>query len=459
MRSLLVRIFVAFWSMIVITIVIAAALGYAYAERARATVQNFEVSDAMLEASAALSDGGREGLTEWLRSLRGPAASLIYVVDDRGRDLLDRRLPRPVAIAMRRFGEPRSRRQDPARESRNLRPARPFTQLVGPDDHVYTFFLLPPQTAVGRWLTERGAVSVAILALLVSGAISYLLARAISQPIRRFRESAVAIAEGNLDTRVTDRVGRRSDEIGLLAQDFDRMANELQRAWRRQTELTRNVSHELRSPLARLRVALELVRRKSGDLPELDRIELETGRLDDLIGQILEFSRLDADPHEQRQSIDLDELLRSVVEEVRYEYGQNDREGIVFESEYGDRAAAFLGYPNALRSGLENVLRNAMQHGSEKGEVRVRLDRDERSAMITVADRGGGVPEDELDKILEPFYRATARSGAPGPGSGLGLAIAARAIAMNDGVLTAANSAGGLRIEIRLPMEESRAGA
>lgn len=455
MRSLLLRIFVAFWSIIVITIVIAAALGYTYAERARATVQNFEVSEAMLDASAALRAGGREGLAAWLRSLPGPAASLIYVLDDGGRDLLDRRLPPPVAIAMRRFGEPRSRRLPPPREFGNLRPARPFTQLVGPDDHVYTFFVLPPQSALGRWLTERGAVGVVVLALLVSAAISYLLARAISEPIRRFRESAVAIAEGNLDTRVTDRVGRRRDEIGLLAEDFDRMANELQRAWRRQTELTRNVSHELRSPLARLRVALELVRRKSGDLPELDRIEIETGRLDDLIGQILEFSRLDADPHEQRAPVDLDELVQSVVEDVRYEYRQSDREsGIVFESDHGERHVAFRGYPGALRSGLENVLRNAMQHGSGSGDVRVRLGRDGPRAVLTVTDRGGGVPEDELSKIFEPFYRANSPSRAPAPGSGLGLAIAARAIAMNGGSLTASNVTDGLSVELRLPLEE-----
>lgn len=454
MRSLLLRIFVAFWSIIVITIVIAAALGYTYAERARATVQNFEVSEAMLEASAALRAGGREGLAEWLRSLPGPAVSLIYVLDDRGRDLLDRRLPPPVAIAMRRFGEPRARRPAPPREFGNLRPARPFTQLVGPDGHVYTFFVLPPQSALGRWLTERGVVGVVILALLVSGAISYLLARAISEPIRRFRESAVAIAEGNLDTRVTDRVGHRRDEIGLLAEDFDRMADELQRAWQRQTELTRNVSHELRSPLARLRVALELVRRKSGDLPELDRIETETGRLDGLIGRLLEFSRLDADPHEPRARVDLDELVQSVVEDVRYEYGQNDRESrIAFVSDGRERSAAFSGYPNALRSGLENVLRNAMQHGSEKGEVRVRVRRDGSDVVLTVADRGGGVPEDELDAIFEPFYRASRQSPTPRPGSGLGLAIAARAIAMNGGSLTAANVADGLSVEIRLPLE------
>ena len=120
MRSLLIRIFVSFWSIIVITIIAAAALGYAYAERARATIENFEVSDAMLEASVALREDGREGLVQWLRSLPGVTSSLVYVLDDRGRDLLGRRLPPPVEIAIRRFGGRQFPRPSPPRELGNL---------------------------------------------------------------------------------------------------------------------------------------------------------------------------------------------------------------------------------------------------------------------------------------------------------------------------------------------------
>ena len=447
MRSLLIRIFVSFWSIIIITIISAGALGYAYAERVRDAVQNFEVSDAMLEASAALREDGRQGLKDWLSSLPSVTASLIYVLDDDGNDLLGRRLPSPVEMAMRRFGGPRFR-QPPPREFGNLRPARPFTQLIGPDNQVYTFFVLPPQRTVGRLLAERGGIGIVVLALLISAGISYLLARAISRPIRRFRESAVAIADGNLDTRVTEHVGKRRDEIGLLAQDFDRMADELQRAWLRQTELMRNVSHELRSPLARLRVALELARRKADDLPEFDKIDAETGRLDELIGQILEFSRLDADAHEERTPIDLDELVGSVVEDVRFEYA-NKEAVIAFESAGG---VEVQGYPSALRSGVENILRNAMQHGGEDGSVQVRIDSDASQAVITIADQGGGVAEHELEKIFEPFYRSSEKRESSRTGSGLGLAIAARAMAMNGGSVSASNSTGGLRVEMRLPL-------
>ena len=450
MHSLLLRIFVSFWSIIVITIVAAGAVGYLYAERARASIKNFEVSEAMIEASEALQESGRDGLVEWLTSLEGATSALIYVIDESGSDLLGRRLPSTAKALIRRFDGRKFRRPPPRRDSGNLRPARPFTQLVGPDNDVYTLLVMPPQGAVGRWLSKRGGTGLVIIALLVSAVVSYLLARAISRPIRRFRESAVAIGAGNLDTRVSDRVGKRRDEIGLLAGDFDRMTAELQRAWQRQTELARNVSHELRSPLARLRVALELARRKTGDLTELDRIDTETERLDELIGQILEYSRLDAGPNEERVRIDLEELLQSVVEDVRFEF---ERPGSRTRVEFRPEASGVVnGYQNALRSGIENVLRNAAQHNRDGGDVSVRLSADDSWLLVNVEDEGGGVADEELGSILEPFYRTRAKSGDPhGRGSGLGLAIASRAIALNGGSLTASNGENGLCVTIRLP--------
>ncbi|MDX2412458.1 MAG: hypothetical protein QNK16_09365, partial [Woeseiaceae bacterium] len=126
MRSLLIRIFVSFWSIIVITIIAAAAIGFWYAERTRATIANFEVSDAVLEASSALRENGREGLTEWLRLLPAAAESLVYVVDDQRKDLLGRRLPSIVKIPMRRMGEMGHRPPPAKHDSRHIRPARPF---------------------------------------------------------------------------------------------------------------------------------------------------------------------------------------------------------------------------------------------------------------------------------------------------------------------------------------------
>jgi len=451
MRSLLVRFFVSFWAIILITIVVAVAIGYSYAERTRISMQNFEISEAVLEASASLRDNGREGLTAWLRSLPKVPESLIYVVDDDGRDLLERRLPRIIRLSLSRFGDPGLRPPRERRDPPNLRPARPFTQLIGPDQRVYTIFVMPPQSVTAQWIADTGRPGLIILALLISAAVSFLLARTISRPIQRLRESANAIAEGKLDTRVSGGAGRRRDELGQLASDFDRMADQLQRAWQKQTELTRNVSHELRSPLARQRVALELVRRKTGELAELDRIELESERLDELIGRLLEFSRLDHEPEQARSRVDLDALLQSAVEDVRYEYGApGDNENIRLQV---DASCAVDGYPNALRSAIENVLRNAMQHSSGGGDVLLRLATSPGHAIITIADHGGGVADDELERIFDPFYRSAAkRADQSGRSGGLGLAIAARAIALHSGSIKARNVDGGLGVEIRLPL-------
>lgn len=450
MHSFFLRIFVSFWAIIGITIVSAASLGYIYSERARAAVQSFEISDSMLAASAALESGGREGLTEWLRSLPGVTSSIVFIIDERGDDLLGRHVPPPVRVAIKRFNHQRDRRFV-TRERGNLRPARPFTQLLGPDDEEYTLFVMPPQSAMGRWVAQRGGLILIVLALIVSATISLVLARAISRPIRRFRESANAIADGNLDTRVREHVGQRRDEIGLLARDFDRMADELELAWQRQTELTRNVSHELRSPLARLRVALELARRRAGDLPEFDRIESESERVDALIGQILEYSRLDGAAQDERASIDLDELLRSVIADVAFEFGEAGTDTrIDYEAK---QAVSTLGYERALRSAVENVLRNAARHHRGDSRVSVHLDVEGNEAVVSIEDEGGGVPEPELRKIFEPFYRATSQSDAgASTGSGLGLSIAGRAVELNKGTLAARNTDRGLAVTIRLPI-------
>lgn len=450
MRSLLIRIFASFWSIILITIITAAAIGFSYAERNRLAIENFEVSDSVLEASEALRDGGREGLAEWLDSMPSITKSLVYITDQDGRDILDRRLPSVVRIAMRRFGQPARQRPRMRRDSPNLRPARPFTQLIGPDDSTYTVFVLPPRQIDARWFADRGRAGLAILALLISAAVSYLLARAISRPIRELRESANAIAGGKLETRVAERVGNRRDEIGLLAKDFDRMADGLERAWLQQAELTQNVSHELRSPLARLRVALELVRRKTGELPELERIDVETERLDELIGQILELSRLNADTVDDPKLVDLGELVGAVVDDVRYEYGEIGSNASIDYVGLDD--VTVRGHAHALRSCAENVLRNAMQHSPDGGEVKVRLSADGATALLVIEDLGGGVAESELDRIFEPFYRSRKHAARVQQSGGLGLAIAARAIALNGGTIKASNSAGGLCVEIRLPL-------
>lgn len=457
MRSLLVRIFLAFWLIIAITIGVAAISGYTFAERMRAALENFEVSDTMLEASSSLQRGGRSGLEAWLRALPASSPIVVYVLDRQGKDLLDRPVPFPIARAMRRFGHHHDRMRPPPRDFGNLRPARPLTRLIGPDDRVYTLFVMPKRGTAGQWLHERGGWYFLILAIIVSTGVSYLLARAISQPIRRFREATVEIAGGNLDTRVAASVGARRDELGHLARDFDRMTDELQRAWQQQTELTRNVSHELRSPLARLRVALELARRQTGDLPELGRIEAESERLDELIGQILSYSRMETKADDQTTRIQLDDLVHSVVDDVRYECRSSGINGVTINLDV-DGTPIVDGYAVMLSSAIENVLRNAVRHSPADGTVSVSLSEASSLGAIEIEDQGDGVDESELERLFEPFFRSrTTADNKASKGSGLGLAIAKRAIQKNDGAISASNiKGGGFRVTIKLPLVGSR---
>lgn len=448
MRSLQIRFFVAFWLIIGISIGIAALGGYWYAERIRDAYESFEIGDVLHEASAALESAGRDGLVTWLENYREADGVRILVLDSNGRDLLGRPVsPQLLGFLNRQFrSHPPSSRKDPD----NLRRARPLTQLVGPDGARYTFVLVPPQWGLPG---ERGAPPIGtlfFLTLLVSAGVSLLLARTLSRPVSLLRDATLSLATGNLDSRVSPMVGNRNDELGMLAKDFDQMAANLQRSASRQAELARNVSHELRSPLARLRVALELARRRAGNLPEFDRIDLESERLDSLIGQILSYSRIETVADGDKHLCNLNELLSDIIDDVNFECRSDGSRGVSVTCTSESRVSLRL-HAGSIRSALENILRNAARHTSPKSTVRVYLRADADKAIIFVDDEGPGVRQDELQQLFEPFFR-TRDSQSNSEGTGLGLAIAMRAIKTHGGTLSAENrSSGGLRMTITLP--------
>ncbi len=452
MRSLTLRIFLSFWLIIGILIGLAALGGYAYSERLREAFENFEISDTALRASEVLERDGREGLTDWLREQPRSSPMNVFVADPDGRDLLGRRLPGWAGRLIRRYdGRPRDWRRDD-RDRPNLRPARPLTRLRGPDGTIYTMFVEPKRNAYREWISERAGPAYFLVALVLSGTVSWVLARVIATPVRRFREATVSIAEGRLDTRVAESMRNRRDEIGLLAHDLDAMAARLEQTAHRQQELTRNASHELRSPLARLRVALELARRKAGDLQEFGRIDNEVNRLDELIGQLLSFARVDAVSDDDQESLVLGELLRDVVDDANYECHSSGLDDISVTLDVAGKPSV-RGVRSALQSAFENVIRNAIHHGTEQTTVDVRVAESDDRAVVTIADRGPGVPETDLEKLFEPFYRAPDAMAKRADGSGLGLAIAWRAVQGAGGVIQARNrDGGGLAIDIRLPL-------
>jgi signal transduction histidine kinase len=451
-RSLLVRIFVSFWLIIGITIGVAAVAGYYYAERVRDELNDFEFDDTILEASAALSSGGRDGLEDWLSRAPSSRNFTIYVVDANGREILGREMPSYLVRKLHRHQSHMPRRGHP--DPSNLRRARPLSQLISRDGETYTVLLSRTHRPHGYWEGAPAGSLLLVLALIVSGVVSYLLARAISNPVRKLRDATVSLAEGNMHSRVAPSVGKRRDELGMLARDFDAMAEKLQRAAAQQTELSRNISHELRSPLARLRVAMELARRKTGELAEFDRIDDETEKLDRLIGQILSYTRMESGSQPQPVRIDVADLVQEVVENVNFECRAGGYEGIVVDTII-DGSPIITGYAEALTSAVENIVRNAVRHSplNEKVTVHVEQQR-EGTATIEVEDNGQGVPGDELGELFQPFFRTrSAAADTRKNGTGLGLAIAERAIKLNGGTVSASNrETGGLRVAITLPV-------
>lgn len=452
MKSLTLRFFLAFWLIILVLAGLAAGAGYAYSERMREALENFEIGDTVLAASNELEAGGRERLITWLRQQPGDSPVEIFIVDEDGAELLGREIPRWARRMMRRFKHSRRHWGEQRDERPNLRPARPLTRLRGPAGDTYTLFSEPQRPSLERWLGAGPAFLV--VALLLSAGVSLLLARAISRPVRSFREATVAIANGKLDTRVSDSMRSRRDEIGNLARDLDAMAAKLERAAIRQTELMQNVSHELRSPLARLRVALELARRDAGDRSEFARIEDESMRLDELIGQLLSYSRMQDGAGLRLAAIELDPLLDQVIDDANFECRSSglDAVSVALDSTTG---LEVVGSAPSLASAFENVLRNAIHHSPAGGRVSVSAARAGEVAEIRIRDEGPGVDAASLEKIFEPFYRSADAMASGRSGAGLGLAIAARAVESSGGSISAANLDGGFEITIRLPLSEN----
>ena len=266
--------------------------------------------------------------------------------------------------------------------------------------------------------------------------------------MRKLRDATTSLAQGNLSARVAGSVVARRDELGLLGREFDSMAEQLQRAAQRQTELSRNISHELRSPLARMRVAVELARRKAGDLGEFERLDHEAERLDSLIGQILSYTKLESDAERSRESVDVHDVVSEVAENVNFE-AKGERVSV---ASAGD--VRIQGYRGALLSAIENVVRNAIRHSPADKPVTVDVSTANGAVKVTVEDEGPGVAANDLPHLFEPFYRTRESAECDGNGgTGLGLAIARRAIVdLHGGRMQARNANGsGLVVTMSVP--------
>ncbi len=315
--------------------------------------------------------------------------------------------------------------------------------------------VVPPPSPLEVFFNPYGLTLRVGAVFLVTGLISWLLARSLSAPVRMLRNATQQLASGDLSVRVGPSLEASRDETAELGRDIDRMAERIGDLLSSQRRLLRDISHELRSPLARLNVAIGLARQKAGaeEQGSLDRMEREAERLNDLIGELLTLALLESDARGiERVPVDLQSLVREIVEDADFEARVANRRVRVAQ----DEPVVVAGVYELLRRAIENVVRNAARFTAESTDVEVRLSRSDGpsgpAARISVRDRGPGVPEESLEKLFEPFYRvADARDRSSG-GTGLGLAITQRAIKLHGGTVRASNTpGGGMDVVLELP--------
>lgn len=449
MRRLFWSIFLSFWAAL---IVFSAATMLAVSfmleqareqEGGRSPRERLEVHAA--EARGVAERESVEGLRRWLRAIDRRELVPVLLLDTEGSDLLGRPVRERLAERLQRDAE-------------RGRLHRRFAEIRLSDGSAYRLVMDFQGATLARLLARPRVLALPfIVAALVSGLVCFLLARSLTAPLARLRRATEAYASGDLSTRVMPHMGRRRDEIAELAQSFDHMAGRLQELMTSQRQLLSDVSHELRSPLARLHVALGLARQRAEGRAseELDRIEREAERLNDLIGQLLSLARLESGISEPgREPVDLAGLLSGIAADANYEARTSHR-----RVEFNTQTAAVIeGNGDLLQSAFENIIRNAVRYTAEGSVVTIALERDPSGTdwRVTVQDRGPGVPDDMLPKLFEPFVRVGGARDRASGGYGLGLAIARRAILAHGGEIRAGNlPEGGLRIEVRLPAPAS----
>lgn len=322
--------------------------------------------------------------------------------------------------------------------------------VVAPSGRVFIFVTRLRQPYVFRGLPPWGIG----LSILAAGVISYLLALYLTSPVKKLKSVVQSFAEGNLDVRVAPQLGGRHDELADLGREFDHMAERIAALISSQKRLLADISHELRSPLARLTVALELARKNTTGkgASALDRIEMESERVNTLVGQLLALTRLESGAERvPPETVVLEDVVQQVIDDANYEAKPLHKEVRVLEL----APCVVRGSSELLRSGIENVIRNAIRYTAEGTAVEASLTTRLDTAVVTVRDHGPGVPETELQHIFEPFYRVGEARERSSGGVGLGLSIADRTIKLHGGAIRAENVNDGLLITIEIPLSQS----
>jgi len=448
MRSLFLKIFLSFWVAQALFVVLAIAIAFwlrPYRETAAWDALEAKVLKESLET---YQTSGPEAVGRYLTDLQASQHMRAFLFDEEGKEISGGRPPDFVQNFQ--HGRP-----SPPAGYLRISPERFLRQTSAVvNGHRYTLVMSLPPTR-SSFFSARSVPGLWILiAVVSSGLVCYPLARYMTRPVVKLRSAAQKLAAGDLSARAGTSESRRKDEIAELVRDFDSMAGRLEAMVKAQSRLWSDISHELRSPLARLSVALELARQRSGAGANgaLERITLESERLNELIGRLLTIARLDSGEDKiEKLPIPLEELVCEVAKDAEFE-AQSRHCHVKFMAR---EDFTVMGNATLLRSAVENVVRNAIRYTKEGTNVEIMLRNDDRanSALLTIDDSGPGVPPDAVDKIFRPFYRIDDARGRQTGGVGLGLAITERSVLLHGGTVRALNRPeGGLRVEIRLPV-------
>ena len=451
MKSLFLRIFLSFWLAIALFVVLAILAVEVFRPQRNPTWESL-ATNTLADSVAAYEQGGPHQLRQYLETLETAQHVRVHVFDEQGNEISGRAAP--VWLEHIALGKPTL-----PRDGILFPTPRVVVESRASSDghHHYTIALALPQGPRVFFGPHGFPITGLLILVLSSGLVCYFLSWYLAKPIVRLRAATRQLAAGDLSARAGAPASSRRDEVAGLMRDFDGMAERLENLVKAQSRLLNDISHELRSPLARLNVALGLARRRSGAERDemLERIELEASRLNELIGRILTLARLeDGEQEVPRTPVPLNELVLNVAEDAEFEAQARHchvRTEIP-ESDWDVRGNASL-----LHSAIENVVRNAIRYTHEGGTVEIRLQRTEGpngpEALLQIRDCGPGVPEGALEKLFEPFYRLDDARGRLTGGVGLGLAIAQRAVRFHGGRVAASNRAeGGLLVEIHLPL-------
>ncbi|WP_419418492.1 two-component system sensor histidine kinase CpxA [Legionella sp. D16C41] len=451
MRSLYWKIFLSFWLATILIIITTAWVTSEIAQKSSIPAREQVFMDSYANAAVATFESGQHAaLRKWLAQTGESKKMTLYLLCSTGEIIGNS--PPPIQIKSVAADLVNEELDEGLLKFGNLIVSHEILstsgkayRLAAVSEKPLSHFVIIPWAGLTIRLT---------IAIFISGLICYLLSVYLTQPLRSLGLAAKSIATGKLSTRVGQFKGHYRDEIAQLSSEFDRMAEQLEGLVNSKERLLQDISHELRSPLARLQIAIELGRKKASPIADIEfcRMDMECLRLNNLISEILQFARLDRSAEELNiTKVNILDLVNHIIEDANFECGEDSAKIELIATENYQ----LLIDERLIHRAIENIVRNAMRYSPNDKKVYISLSTnpEKTNLFIDIEDQGPGVPDEQLKTIFSPFYRVdTSREKKTG-GYGLGLAIAEKAIHLHYGSITASNrNEGGLSVRITLPI-------